>query len=83
MAEKKNAPVTLVKGNRKVTTSLPREIVHYKAVGWREEADVPEADSPRDTDERQAAEPKSSEDPAAGDNPRAAAAQSGKGGAKK
>ena len=58
MAEKKNPPVTLVKGNRKVTTSLPREIVQYKAAGWAEEsapvrpapAPVPVADSPQDVD---------------------------------
>lgn len=72
MAEKKNAPVTLVKGNRKVTTSLPREIVQYQAAGWREEAapkatKPPEADSPEDVDEA----------------PRPAAAQAAKGGAKK
>lgn len=58
MAEKKNPPVTLVKGNRKVTTSLPREIVQYKAAGWTEEAApsrpapaaIPVADSPQDVD---------------------------------
>lgn len=82
MAEKKNKTVTLVKGTRKVTTSLPREIVQYKAAGWREEkasksADAPEADSPQDVDD-----PKSSEDPGAGVNPRSAA-QVAKGGAKK
>lgn len=83
MAEKKNKPVTLVKNGRKVTLSLPREIVQYRAAGWREEAaqkaaQVPEADSPQDV-----AEPKSSEDPAVGVNPRPAAAQTAKGGAKK
>lgn len=58
MAEKKSPPVTLVKGNRKVTTSLPREIVQYKAAGWAEEepaarpapaTTIPVADSPQDT----------------------------------
>lgn len=55
MAEK-SKPVTLVKGTRKVTTSLPREIVQYKAAGWAEEsaparpAPVPVADSPQDVD---------------------------------
>ncbi|MGO2819427.1 MAG: hypothetical protein ACTIA5_01410 [Brachybacterium tyrofermentans] len=50
MAEKKNESVTLVKNGRKVTTSLPREIVQHKAAGWREEkaAEVPEADSSKD-----------------------------------
>lgn len=50
MAEKKSKSVTLVKGSRKVTTSLPREIVQYKAAGWREAtaSEVPEADSPQD-----------------------------------
>lgn len=57
MAEK-NKPVTLVKGTRKVTTSLPREIVQYKAAGWAEDtaparpapAPIPVADSPQDVD---------------------------------
>lgn len=57
MAEK-NKPVTLVKGTRKVTTSLPREIVQYKAAGWTEDAAparpapaaIPVADSPQDVD---------------------------------
>lgn len=54
MAEKKNQPVTLKKGTRKITTSLPREIVQYKAAGWVEEPNFkrsspPVADSPRDT----------------------------------
>ncbi|MCZ4325670.1 hypothetical protein [Brachybacterium paraconglomeratum] len=59
MAEKKNPPVTLVKGNHKVTTSLPREIVQYKAAGWAEDsapsrpapAAIPVADSPQDVTE--------------------------------
>ncbi|MGP4916244.1 hypothetical protein ACTXJ9_11135 [Brachybacterium tyrofermentans] len=73
MAEKKNESVTLVKDGRKVTTSLPREIVQYKAAGWREE--VPEADSSKDR-------PKS--EPVKADDAKSAAAGSdAKGGTKK
>lgn len=52
MAEKKHTPVTLVKGNRKITLSLPREIVQYKAAGWAVEKPAPVADSPQDVDEQ-------------------------------
>ncbi|MFE7605777.1 hypothetical protein ACFU1Q_11505 [Brachybacterium paraconglomeratum] len=55
MAEKKNKPVTLVRGNRTITLSLPREIVQYKAAGWAEESAAarraPVADSPQDAAE--------------------------------
>lgn len=56
MAEKQHQPVTLKKGTRTVTTSLPREIVQYKAAGWVEEkaskrSQAPVADSPQDVTE--------------------------------
>ncbi len=57
MAEKKK-PVTLVRGTRKITLSLPSEIVQFKAAGWAEEKPsarrAPVADSPQDVDEKPA-----------------------------
>lgn len=76
----KDKSVTLTKNGRKVTLTIPQDIVQYRAAGWREEeakaAETPEADSPQD-------DPKSSEDSAAGANPRSASAQTAKGGSKK
>jgi hypothetical protein len=44
--------VTLTKGNREVTLTLPRDIVEYKAAGWREKpakrAAAPAADTKAD-----------------------------------
>lgn len=80
----KDKSVTLAKNGRKVTLTIPQDIVQYRAAGWREEvAEVPVADSPQDVTERPAVAPKSSEDPAAGANPRPASAQAAKGGAQK
>lgn len=78
MAEQKNESVTLVKDGRKVTTSLPREIVQYKAAGWREE--VPEADSSKD---RPKSEPVKADDAKADDAKSTAAGSDSKGGTKK
>lgn len=48
----KDKSVTLAKNGRKVTLTIPRDIVEYKAAGWREEGStsrsVPVADSPED-----------------------------------
>lgn len=79
MAEKKNESVTLVKDGRKVTTSLPREIVQYKAAGWREE--VPEADSSKP--EPAKPEPAKADDAKADEAKSAAAGSDSKGGTKK
>lgn len=46
MAEKKPKSVSLAKGRRRKTLTLPSEIVHHKAAGWREVA-APSAAAPQ------------------------------------